>query len=115
LNLAQWARATLPENAVVGSAQSGALTYFARDDMTVVNLDGVANPDAFSALEAGDQFSYLRQVGVEYIVNWPINMDLLRDYGGESLDEALEPLGIVEGVETLGQQWYWYEVVSGED
>lgn len=113
-NIAQWANETLPTGAVVGSAQSGALTYFARPDMTVVNMDGVANPDAFASLKAGEQFAYFQRIGLAYIVNWPINMDLLRDYGGESLETAVEPLGVVDGVETLNQQWHWYEVTAKE-
>ena len=35
-----------PRHSVVGGWQSGALSYFAGDRLTVVNLDGVVNPDA---------------------------------------------------------------------
>lgn len=110
-NIARWANAQFPEAVVIGSAQSGALTYFAHPNMTVINMDGVANPDAFAALQAGQQFDYLRQVNLEYIINWPINTDLLRDYGGEPLAGALKEMGAVEGVETLNQTWYWYQLL----
>ncbi len=112
-NIAAWANETLPENAVLGSAQTGALTYWARPDLTVINMDGVANPDAYAALEAGEQMKYLREQGITHIVNWPINMDLLRDYGGEPLDTAIEPLGKT-GVFTIEQEWEWYRVLPKE-
>lgn len=112
-NIAIWANETLPENTVLGSAQTGALTYWARPDLTVINMDGVANPDAYAALESGEQMKYLREQGITYIVNWPINMDLLRDYGGEPLDTTIEPLGKT-GVFTIEQEWEWYHVLPKE-
>ena len=39
----------LPRDGVVGGWQSGALSYFAPTALTVVNLDGVVNPDAVAA------------------------------------------------------------------
>ncbi len=109
-NIAVWANETLPPDAVLGSAQTGALTYWARPDMTVINMDGVANPDAYAALKAGNQMAYLREQGITHIVNWPINMDLLRDYSGEPLDNVLLPLGKT-GVITIEKEWEWYRVL----
>ena len=66
--------AVIPPNAVVGAFQSGALTYFARPSVTVVNLDGVVDPAAHRASEAGLLRDYAKARGVQWFADWPFNL-----------------------------------------
>jgi hypothetical protein len=59
-----------PRLSVVGGWQSGALSYFAGDRLTVVNLDGVVNPDARAA--TGRRLpEYIRSRGITWFADFP--------------------------------------------
>jgi hypothetical protein len=64
-------RKYLPEGGTVGGWQSGALGYYAPDDVTVVNLDGVVNPDAVEADEHGRVGEYMRERNITLIADFP--------------------------------------------
>jgi hypothetical protein len=69
----------LPAGAVVGSLQSGALSYFASRDIRVVNLDGVVDRDSALAFRTGRLDLVLRERAVTYFVDWQLQHDVLRN------------------------------------
>jgi hypothetical protein len=77
--------AQLPRGAVVGSLQSGALGYFGRYDVRVVNLDGVVDEDAAAAFASGRLAELAEQRGVTHLVDWPFNVSVFERRGGSAL------------------------------
>jgi hypothetical protein len=75
--------AALPEGAVLGAMQSGALGYFAWADMRVVNLDGVVSGPAHRAIVDAALATYLRDNHVGYFADWDVNRDMLLRYAGQ--------------------------------
>jgi hypothetical protein len=78
--------AALPQGAVLGSLQSGALAYYAafdRPDVRVVNLDGVVDAAAAEALREGRLAAFARGRGVEYIADWSFNIDTFLRHAGD--------------------------------
>ncbi len=71
----------LPQNAVIGAFQSGALAYYA-PDRSVVNLDGVVDGQAERAIRNGQLGEYARSRGVTYFVDWPFNYRAFVYFGG---------------------------------
>ncbi len=65
----------LPPGSRAGAFQSGTLSYFSR--RTVINLDGVANPAAEKALREGRVAPYIRQEGIEAVIDWPWILEAL--------------------------------------
>jgi hypothetical protein len=64
--VALWARAYLPPEAVFGMADAGVFAFFS--DRTTVNLDGLINNFRYQeALRSGRVLEYLRARGIEYI------------------------------------------------
>jgi dolichyl-phosphate-mannose-protein mannosyltransferase len=67
--------AQLPEGSRAGAFQSGTLGYFARSQ--VINLDGVVNRDAARALREKRMVPYIREEGIEAVIDWPWIMEAL--------------------------------------
>ena len=65
----------LPPGSRAGAFQSGTLSYFSR--RTVINLDGVVNPAAEKALRDGKVAPYIRQEGIEAVIDWPWILEAL--------------------------------------
>jgi hypothetical protein len=59
----------VPERDVVAAWQSGALAYYLDDHATVVNLDGVVDPDAAVAIRNGRTAEYMRRRGVDWLTD----------------------------------------------
>lgn len=59
-------------DAKVGAAQTGTLGYFWR---SAVNLDGKVNYEALHALEEGGIGNYIIDKDIEYLIDWPINLE----------------------------------------
>jgi hypothetical protein len=78
----------LPDGAVVGAMQSGALGCYARN-VRVVNLDGVVNAGAFHALRQHAMGRYLADEGIGYFADWQVNLDMLRYFYGDQWQPAL--------------------------
>jgi hypothetical protein len=57
-------------HSVVGGWQSGALGYFANERLTVVNLDGVVNPDVSTATGLR-RAEYIRARGITWLADAP--------------------------------------------
>lgn len=64
----------VPPRAVVGAAQSGALSYYAGDDRDVVNLDGVVDSAAASARKAKRIGAYLIERRVSWLADWSLTV-----------------------------------------
>ena len=96
--VAQQVLGQLPAGAVVGSLQSGALSYFAPyapQGVQVVNLDGVVDGRAARALAERRVADYMYERGVTHVADWPFNYVVLRDRSAAAEVGAveLEPVG----------------------
>lgn len=60
---------SLPPGSRGGAFQSGTIGYFAR--RPVINLDGVVNRGAARALKEKRMADYIREEGIEAIIDWP--------------------------------------------
>jgi len=64
----QWMKRNLPKNAVVGSTDSGVLSYFA--PFRVINLDGLVNSNEFrKRQEAGTLGEWITESGITHFSN----------------------------------------------
>lgn len=64
--------ALLPPDGRVAAANAGALGFFARPDLVVVNVDGLANDDWLDAQRAGSTLSaYLDRERIEFLCDVP--------------------------------------------
>ena len=98
-----------PPGEAIGAFNSGVLTAFDRGK--VVNLDGIVNSRAFSALRSGSLSAYLDEERVRLLVDWP-GMFLRestnphasgRFFGPDFVAERdLEPLAIVDDPDHAG-------------
>ncbi len=66
---------SLPPGSRGGAFQSGTVGYFARHP--VINLDGVVNRDAGRALREKRMADYIREEGIEAIIDWPLWFEAL--------------------------------------
>lgn len=64
----------VPSGSTIGSAQSGALGYYANRGIGVVNLDGVVDRGAFEAIKSRTLSDYISARKVDYIAGWHVNM-----------------------------------------
>lgn len=67
-----WARDYFSPGSVVGSMQSGGLSYYA-PRIKVLNLDGVVNREACLALKERSLEKYMNIQGMEYELGWTQN------------------------------------------
>lgn len=99
----------LPKGSTIGAMQTGAMAYFS-DNLKVVNLDGVVNPDAYMALRDKHLIEYIKKCKIDYLVLWDINYQLLA-YASPALKaEDLTLVKIFDSVKSLGYNWYLYKV-----
>jgi hypothetical protein len=66
-NVAPWLKNHTAPNAVVGGFNSGIVSYYS--DRRVVNLDGVMNDAAISAIQSRTLSSYIDSQGIEYLAD----------------------------------------------
>lgn len=64
----------VPRGAVLAAWQSGAIGYYAGDDHTVVNLDGVVSPPAADATRDGTIPEYIRARGVQWLADTDLRL-----------------------------------------
>jgi hypothetical protein len=67
---AEQALSAVPNGARVGAWQSGVLGYVADGRVTVVNLDGVVNPDAAKARRQRRTPEYVRAQRLGWVIDW---------------------------------------------
>lgn len=111
MQVAQWAARTFAPGTVVGSLQSGALAYFARQ-LEVVNLDGVVNKPCLQAIQEKRLLQYIQTARVQWVLGWGINLE----YIGHRT-AAWDPRVVVDpqpvpGVESWGNRWYVARVAT---
>ena len=74
---AAWVRDNTPEDTVVGSMNAGIIGYYS--GRRTINLDGVVNPAAFTAIREYRLLDYMREAGVDLFVD--IDYILTDEYG----------------------------------
>jgi hypothetical protein len=109
MNLGLWARSQFEDGTVVGSAQTGALGYFA-DNLRVVNLDGVVNEDCYESLRTRTNMQYIQDSGVEYVIGWPTSLKFIESYTDGFDPDDLVYLYTVEGFTSWGVKWMVHRV-----
>jgi hypothetical protein len=109
MNVGLWAENHFPAGTVIGGPSSGALGYFAAD-LTVVNLDGVVNRDAYEAMMTHRLLDYARSVKVEHLLVWDGTLDFIR---AETASFRAEDLVFERDLEfeSLGMPWHVYTLV----
>src|SRR5262249_26777684 len=65
-NAARTVASIVPSGSVLGAWQSGAFGFYADDGVTVVNLDGVVNPDAADANRSDRLAFYIRDRRIDW-------------------------------------------------
>jgi hypothetical protein len=68
----------LPPSSRVGAFNSGWYAYFAPENVHVVNLDGVVNPEAFHFIKTGKLHDYLREDSISYLLDFRGDIDGFR-------------------------------------
>jgi hypothetical protein len=63
-----WARDNTPPDAVLASINTGLIAYYS--GRTVINMDGVVNPQAFEAIQARRMVDYMREEGVQLFIEF---------------------------------------------
>jgi len=96
----------VPAGALVGSEQSGALSFYALDGRRVVNLDGVVNPDAARARHRGQLAQYIRSRDIHWFADHPltlIRIGVLLRRGPDPVAVTVASPGTAQhGVEPIG-------------
>jgi hypothetical protein len=114
LEAAGWINRNIPPDALVGAWNAGIMGYYS--DRQVVNLDGVVNPSAFEAVRAGRLMAYVREAGIEYVVD--SDQALRGEYGvfmGSGWPDALEEIAVVCGPDPTWGYWRAYRVISNTE
>ena len=109
MNAGIWARRTFAPGTVIGSAQSGALGYFA-DSLTVINLDGVVSSSCYEALLRFRCLSFLRERRVQYVIGWYSNFQYLEHQSEGMTKSDLHDLRKIDGLTSWGYNWYFAKV-----
>ena len=93
----------------IGSYQSGALGYFL-DDNTVINLDGVVNSDALSALKNNNSFGYIKSENITFLTDWGLELRnlLIRRTSDRITDQDLVLIGVAPPQKKLA--YYLFKV-----
>jgi hypothetical protein len=73
-----------PKGSIVGAYQSGALSYFGSGHITVINLDGVVDPDAPSPAVPMDTLRYMERRNVGWLAEWDFLVRKLLKVGRRS-------------------------------
>jgi 4-amino-4-deoxy-L-arabinose transferase-like glycosyltransferase len=78
----------VPESAVLGAFQSGALAFYGWPRTRVVNLDGVIDGKAAQAIRERNLGEYARSRDLTHFADWPFNYNAFRFFGGPAVARA---------------------------
>jgi hypothetical protein len=109
MNIGLWARQHYPAGTIVGCPQSGGLGYFA-DNLTVVNLDGVVNQDAYLAMKEHRLFDYIREAKIQSLLIWSSTIDLIREESAAIPPGDLTLEMDITAFRTYRKPWHVYRV-----
>ena len=109
MNAGLWAKKTFPAGTILGSSQTGGLGYFA-DSLVVINLDGVVNKSCYESLVERRNMEYIRRVNVEYVIGWPVNIQLIVDHSAGYKEGDLILIKRIEEFQSWGANWYLLKV-----
>jgi hypothetical protein len=107
--IGKWANDNLPKGSTIGSNQTGALGYFARD-LNVINLDGVVNKDAYNAVKNKELIEYVKSKRIEYFVDWEINYKFLVRNSKNFKDGDVTLVKKIDGLKSWDYDWFLYKV-----
>ena len=109
MTIGKWVSDNFEDRTVIGSMQSGAMSYFA-ENLEVINLDGVVNKDALTAAKNKRLLDYVREMKIEYIIGWDANIDfLIRESAGLKKEDLTKEFTIT-GFKTWDREWSVYKV-----
>ncbi len=91
--------AKLPQDAVLGAMQSGALGYFAGAGQRVVNLDGVVSGPAHTALQNRNLAAFMQGENIGYFADWRVNRDMFAAFAG-----IPDPLSVLQEPQPMAPQ-----------
>lgn len=91
--------ARLPQDAVLGAMQSGALGYFAGAGQRVVNLDGVVSGPAQAALQDRNLAAFMQGENIGYFADWRVNRDMFAAFAG-----IPDPLSVLQEPQPMPPQ-----------
>ncbi len=95
LGAAQWLRVHTPPDAIVGAFDSGILGWYS--GRTVVNLDGVINNEAATAIRARSLFAYMRQRKVQWYADHdPYMRQLFAPFGGDPCGMTYREMAVID-------------------
>lgn len=109
MNLGLWAEENLPEKTVVGSSQSGALSYFA-PSLNVVNLDGVVNTKCFESLVQNRNMDFIKEQKIDYVFGWPVNIKFIELHSKNFKPEDLILIKKIEEFKSWDTEWSLFKV-----
>jgi hypothetical protein len=110
MNMGLWAENHFAPGTIIGCRDSGAVGYFA-ESLTVVNLDGVVNHDAYEAMLTHRLLDYARSVKVEHVLVWDGTLDFLRAETASFREEDLVFERDLD-FESLGRPWHLYRLAA---
>ncbi|MCX6158902.1 MAG: glycosyltransferase family 39 protein [Ignavibacteriae bacterium] len=109
LEVGKWVNDNFPKGTVIGSNQTGALGYFAKD-MNIINLDGVVNKDAYTAVKNKEIIEYIRSQKIEYFIDWKINYEFIVRNSKNFKDGDLVLVKKIDGLKSWDYEWFLYKV-----
>ena len=109
MTIGKWVSENFDDGTVIGSMQSGAMSYFSQN-VKVINLDGVVNEDALAAAKNKRLMDYVRKMKIEYIIGWDANIDFLIRESAEFKTEDLTKEFTITGLKTWEREWSVYKV-----
>ncbi len=109
-DIAQWVDENTKENETIGVFQCGTIGYLSH--RRVINLDGKVNREALDALKCGDLESYLREEGIDVVLDHP---KILEIFLGISWQEAQSCNKIVPDSMHQPYEWVAFRYASEED
>ncbi len=91
-DIAQWIEANTEEGEILGVFQCGTIGYLC--NRQVINLDGKVNRDAFFALESGNLGEYLRDEGIDVVIDHAKIIELFLGVFPSSMEDSCTKIAI---------------------
>jgi len=109
IEIGKWVNDNFSKGTIIGSNQTGALSYFSKD-INIINLDGVVNKEAYNAIKNKELIEYIKSKKIEYFVDWNINYEFLvrnsKNFNGG--DVVL--IKKIDRLKSWDYEWFVYKV-----